>query len=226
MEKKTRTPLHQRKLPDYTKGEEIFNMVTHIVGGALAAAILVLSVIMAASHGNVWGVVGSAIYGGTMVIMFTISAVYHGLRHGTGKKVMQIIDHCDIYFLIAGTYTPILFSAVRPMYPALSWVIFGIEWAACFAAAAFNAIDLKKYKIPSFIFYLLMGWCIIFCAKPAIEAMTLRGFFWILAGGIAFTVGAVLYLIGKKKRYMHSVFHIFVVAGCVLQFFGILFYVL
>ena len=226
IKKKRRTPLSERRLPDYTRGEEIFNMVTHIVGGALAAAILTLSVIMAALHGNVWGVVGSAIYGGTMVIMFTISSIYHGLKHGTGKKVMQVIDHCDIYFLIAGTYTPILLSAVRPVYPGLAWVIFGIEWAACFTAAVFNAIDLKKYKIPSFICYLLMGWCIIFCAKPTIEAMSMRGFSWILGGGIAFTIGALLYLVGKKKRYMHSVFHIFVVAGCVLQFFGILYYVL
>ena len=226
MEKNRRTPLHLRKLPDYTRGEEIFNMVTHITGGALAAAILVLSVVMAASHHNVWGVVGSAVYGGTMVVMFTISSIYHGLHHGTGKKVMQVIDHCDIYFLIAGTYTPILLSTVRPLHPGLAWTVFGIEWGACFAAAALNAVDLKKYQVPSFFCYLLMGWCIIFCVRATIEAMTLRGFLWILAGGIAFTAGAVLYVIGKKKRYMHSVFHIFVVAGCVLQFFGILFYVL
>ena len=221
-----RIPLKERTLPDYTRGEEIFNMVTHIVGAALAAAILTLCVVAAAVKGNVWGVVGSAIYGGTMVLMFTISAVYHGLFPGTGKKVLRIIDHCDIYFLIAGTYTPILLSAVRVNQPVLCWVIFGIEWGACITAAALNAIDLKKFAVPSFICYLTMGWCIVFVSGAAIEAMSLRGFLWILYGGIAFTVGAILYVIGKKKRYMHSIFHIFVVAGCVLQFFGILFYAL
>ena len=208
---KKRTPLKERSFPNYTRGEEIANMVTHIVGGAVAIAITVLCIIMAASHGNVWGVVSSSIYGGTMIVMFTVSSVYHGLHKNTGKQVMRIIDHCDIYFLIAGTYTPILLTAIRSDHPGLAWTIFGIEWGCALAAAAINAI---------------VGWAIIVCAKITISAMTFMGFLWILLGGVAFTIGAVLYLIGAKKHYIHSIFHVFVIAGCVLQFFGILFYVL
>ena len=223
---KKRTPLREWSLPNYTRGEEIANMITHIVGGALAIAITVLCIIMAASHHNTWGVVSSSIYGGTMIIMFTISSVYHGLHKNVGKQVMRIIDHCDIYFLIAGTYTPILLSGIRTEHPGLAWTVFGIEWGCALIAATFNAIDLSAYKIYAFICYLVMGWAIIFCAKTTIASITLMGFLWILLGGVAFTVGAVLYLIGSKVRYIHSVFHIFVIAGCVLQFFGILFYVL
>lgn len=223
---KKRIPLRQRKLPAYTKGEEIFNMASHAAGGGIAIAILVLCVIRAALRDNVWGVVGAAIYGGTMVIMFTVSAVYHGLRPNLGKKVMQVIDHCDIYFLIAGTYTPILLSAVRPVHPFVAWTVFGVEWGLVFLAATLTAIDLKKYEKLSMCCYLGMGWCIILCLKQTVEAIGWGGFLWILGGGIAFTIGAVLYRVGRRIRYMHSVFHLFIILGCILQFFGILFYCL
>lgn len=222
---KKRTPLAEREFPVYTKGEEIFNMVTHIVGGAIAIAITVLCIIMAAVHHNAWAVVSSSIYGSTMIIMFTVSAVYHGLHENMGKQVMRIIDHCDIYFLIAGTYTPVLLAGLRPERPGLAWTIFGIEWGCCFLAATLNAIDLEKYEIPSFACYLVMGWAIIFCVKPVIAAISFGGFLWILLGGVSFTIGAVLYAIGPRVRYFHSIFHIFVDIGCLLQFFGILFYV-
>ena len=143
---KKRTPLKERSFPNYTRGEEIANMVTHIVGGAVAIAITVLCIIMAASHGNVWGVVSSSIYGGTMIVMFTVSSVYHGLHKNTGKQVMRIIDHCDIYFLIAGTYTPILLCAIRPLNPAMAWTIFGVEWALAAIAVTLNAVDLKRFE--------------------------------------------------------------------------------
>lgn len=221
-----RTPLSKRPFPDYTRGEEIFNMVTHIVGAAIAIAITVLCIIMGAKHHSAWAVVSASIYGGTMVIMFTVSAVYHGLHKNMGKQVMRVIDHCDIYFLIAGTYTPILLASLRPVHPGLAWTVFGIEWGCCFLAATLNAIDLDKYEKFSFGCYIVMGWALITCVKPVIEVMTWNGFWWILLGGVSFTVGAVLYLIGPKVRYFHSVFHIFVDFGCVLQFFGILFYVL
>ena len=123
----SRTPLRDRKLPDYTRGEDIANMVTHIVGGALGVVVLVLGVILAALHHNVWGVVGGSLYGASMIALYSVSSIYHGLKPGMGKKVMQVIDHCTIYFLIAGTYTPILLSSIRPVYPALAWVIFGVE---------------------------------------------------------------------------------------------------
>ena len=221
-----RTPLAEREFLDYTKGEEIFNMVTHIVGAAIAIAITVLCIVMGASHHNPWAVVSAAIYGSTMIIMFTVSSIYHGLHKNMGKQVMRVIDHCDIYFLIAGTYTPIVLTVLRPAYPVLAWTIFGIEWACCFFAATLKAIDVDRYNIFTFILYVTMGWAIIFAVKPVIEVMTWNGFLWILLGGLSFTSGAILYALGEKVRYFHSIFHIFVIGGCLLQFFGILFYVM
>ena len=221
-----RTKLSDRTLPDYTRGEEIMNMVTHIVGGALGIAALTLCVIRAALNGNVYGVVTSSIYGAMLVIMFTISSVYHGLRPNMGKKVMQVIDHCTIYFLIAGTYTVIVLSAIRPAYPVLGWCLFGLEWALVSLATTLTAIDLKKYNIFSMICYIGMGWAILPFWRQTANVLSQAGFLWLLFGGIAYTIGAVLYGIGSKKRWMHSIFHIFVVIGALLQFFAILFYAL
>ncbi len=224
--KQVRTRLEDRVLPSYTKGEEIFNMVSHIVGGAFAAAALSLCVIFAALYSDAWGVVGAAIYGGTMVVLYTMSSIYHGLHRSTAKKVFQVIDHCTIYFLIAGTYTPVTLSALRPIYPVQAFVIFGIVWACCFVAATLTAIDLKKYRIMSMICYLAMGWCIIFFIGPTIRCLGLGGTVFLITGGVAYTIGAVLYGIGKKKKYVHSVFHLFVLTGSILHFFMILFYVI
>lgn len=220
-----RTPLKQRLLPDYTVGEDTANMVTHIVGGGIGIITLLGVLFMAIINRNVWGIVSGSIYGFTMIALFTVSSVYHGLTPGIAKKVMQVIDHCTIYFLIAGTYTPILLSAIRPRHPALAWTIFGIEWGLTLAAAALNAIDLDKYSRFSMICYIAMGWCIIIALKQTIEAMTLKGFVYLLAGGIAYTVGAVLYAIGAKRRYYHTVFHIFVDLGALLQAISIIFFV-
>lgn len=224
--KRVRTRLEDRKLPFYTKGEEIFNMVSHIVGGALAIAALVLCVVFAVLCSDAWGVVGAAIYGGTMVLLYTMSSIYHGLKPEMPKKVFQVIDHCTIYFLIAGTYTPVTLAALRPLYPAQAFVIFGIVWACCFVAATLTAIDLKKYQILSMICYIAMGWCIVFFIGPTVRVLGTGGTVFLLTGGIAYTVGAILYGIGKKKKYLHSVFHLFVLAGSILHFFMILFYVL
>ncbi len=219
-----RTKLSDRRLPDYTRGEEIMNMVTHIVGGALGIVALTLCVIRSALNGNVYGIVTSAIYGTTMITMFTISSVYHGLKPNLGKKVMQVIDHCTIYFLIAGTYTVIVLSAIRPVYPGLGWGLFGFEWAMAALAATLTAIDLKKYEVFSMICYIGMGWAVIPFWRQTLKVLTGPGFALLLSGGIAYTVGAVLYGIGGKKKWMHSVFHIFVILGALLQFFAVLFY--
>ena len=221
-----RIKLCDRKLPDYTMGEEIFNTVSHIVGAAFGVVVLVICVVVSALSGSAWAIVGSAIYGSSMIILYTISSVYHGLSAGTGKKVMQILDHCSIYYLIAGTYTPILLCAIRKVSPVWCWVLFGIVWGLACTATVFTAIDLKKYAKMSMSCYIGMGWCIVMALKPTLQAMPLQGFMWILAGGIAYTIGAVLFGIGTKVRYMHSVFHLFVVAGSILQFFGIVFYVI
>ena len=219
-----RTKLSDRVLPDYSRGEELMNTVTHIVGGALGVAALTLCVVFAALRHNVYGVVGSAIYGASLIALYTVSSVYHGLKPGMGKKVMQIVDHCTIYFLIAGTYTVIVLSAIRPRYPVLGWGLFAFEWAMAALATALTAIDLKKYNVISMICYIGLGWAIIPFARQALEVLTLPGFLFLLLGGIAYTIGAVIYGIGSRKKWMHSVFHIFVVLGSVLQFFAVLLY--
>ena len=217
---------YKTQLPDYTRGEEITNMVTHIIGAAFAVAAIPLLVIVAAIHHNPWAIVSGAIYGATLLIMFTVSSVYHGLPVGNAKRVMRVIDHCDIYFLIAGTYTPILLAAIRPINPALAWSIFGVEWALTAIAVTLNAIDLKRFEKVSMVCYIGMGWCVIAVLKTTIEAMTMSGFLLLLFGGIAYSIGAVLYGVGKKVRYIHSVFHVFVLIGSVLQFLAIIFYVM
>ena len=221
-----RIKLRDRLLPSYSRGEEIMNMVTHIVGGGLGIFILAVCVIKAAVSANILSIVGSAIYGGTMVCLYTVSSVYHGLRPSTGKKVMQIIDHCTIYFLICGTYTPILLTGFVPTYPVLGWGLLGAEWALAILAATLTAIDLKKYNLFSMICYILMGWGIIFFLPQTLAVLTKPGFLILLSGGIAYTLGAILYGIGAKMPWFHSVFHIFVVLGSFLQFLAIILYVL
>ena len=222
-----RTKLADRVLPYYTRGEEIFNMVTHIVGSALGIVTIVLCVIMAASHGNVYGIVTGSIYGFTMLLLYTISSLYHGLKpNTTAKKVFQILDHCTIYILIAGSYTPIALCTIREIDPVAGWWIFGIIWFSAVLGITLNAIDLKSTKIFSMISYLIMGWCIVFKFNLLLQAMQKGGIIFLVAGGIAYTVGAIFYGFGKKVKYFHSIFHIFIFIGSLLQFFCILFYVM
>lgn len=226
MARTKRTPLADRKLPDYTKGEEIFNFVSHVVGGVFGIVALVLCVVRAGLHHDPWGVVFGSIYGVSLITLYTISAVYHGLRPERAKKVLQVLDHCTIYFLIAGSYMPVLFCAIRPVSAALAWVLFGAILAISAMAITFTAIDLKKYRVLSMICYIGIGWCIVFIAPIALKAIAPEGLWLLLIGGIAYTVGAVLYGLGRKIRYMHSVFHLFVLAGSILQFFCIYLYIL
>ncbi len=221
-----RTKLADRKLPDYTKGEEIFNMVTHIVGGGFGVVALVGCVIMAAICGNAARIVGGSIYGASMITLYTMSSVYHGLKPNTAKKVMQILDHCTIFLLIAGTYTPITLGPMLDSDPIMAWVVFGVEWALAILGMTLNAIDLKKYSIFSMICYLGMGWMIILSAIISPIPLSFASLMWLLAGGIAYTIGAILYGLGKRIRYMHSIFHLFVLLGSILQFVSVLFYVM
>ena len=221
-----RTKLADRQLPNYSTGEEIMNTVTHIVGGAMGVAALTMCVMLAAQNRNIYGVIGSSIYGFCMIALYSVSSVYHGLRPGMGKKVMQVIDHCTIYFLICGTYTVIALSAIRPIYPKLGWLLLGFEWIMAIIATVLTAIDLKQYRVFSMICYIGMGWAIIPFAKVVIQVLTKPGFYLLLAGGIAYTIGAVLYGIGSKKKWMHSVFHIFVDIGSLLQFLCVAMYAL
>ena len=218
-----RTPLQNRPLPDYTRGEELTNTLTHACGAVLGLVVLVLCLLQSRTLAQV---AGSLVYGITMTALYVISSVYHGMRPSTAKKVMQVVDHCAIYFLIAGTYTPIMLCSLRPVHPAWAWSLLGVVWGIAALAITLNAIDLKKFAVFSMICYIGMGWCVIAGIKPVLEVLP-SGALWLLVlGGVVYTLGAVAYGLGKKKRYMHSLFHICCLGGSVLQALCIIFYVL
>lgn len=222
-----RTKLKDRVLPTYTKGEEIFNMVSHIVGGVLGIVITILCIIVSAIHKNAYAVVSSAIYGASVIILYTMSSIYHGLSPKCkGKKVMQVLDHCTIFLLIAGSYTPFALCTFREYDAVIGWSIFGGIWAATILGIVLNSIDLKKYKVFSMICYLGMGWTIIVKANLLPMLLGVKGTVLLVLGGIAYTLGTIFYGLGRKKKYMHSIFHLFILAGTILQFFCIIFYVL
>ena len=223
----TRTKLADRILPTYTKGEEIFNMVSHIVGGALGIVATVLCVIFAAIHRNVYGIISGAIFGTTMILLYTMSSIYHGLKpERKAKKVMQILDHCSIFLLIAGSYTPFCLCTLREYNAAIGWTVFGIIWGFAILGIVLNSIDLKKYKIFSMICYLVMGWCIIVKVNILPQLLGMTGFWLLISGGIVYTIGAILYGVGKKHKYIHSVFHLCILIANLLQFLCILLYVM
>ncbi len=222
-----RIKLRDRILPKYTKGEEIFNMTSHIVGAVLGIVATVLCIVFAAVRGNVYGVVSGSIYGVTMIILYTMSSIYHGLSPKRySKKVFQVLDHCSIFLLIAGSYTPFALCTIREYDTASGWIIFGVIWAFAILGIVLNSIDIKKFKVFSMICYLVMGWCIVFKITLLPELLGTAGFVLLLLGGIAYTVGAILYGLGKKHKYMHSVFHLFILLGSLLQFLCILLYVM
>jgi len=222
-----RIKLKDRVLPTYSKGEEIFNMVTHIVGASIGLVAMILCIIMAAVHKDGYGVVSSVIYGVTMITLYVMSSIYHGLRkQGTAKKVFQILDHCTIFLLIAGSYTPFALVLFREYNPTLGWGIFALIWSMAVLGIVLNSIDLKRYRVFSMICYLVMGWTIIFRADLLPKLLNPIGIILLVSGGIAYTVGAILYGIGRKKKWMHSIFHLCIILGSLLQFFCILFYVL
>ena len=209
-------------VPKYTIGEEIVNSISHGLGIILGIVALVLTIVFSVKNNNTIGIVSSCIYGSTMIIMYTISCLYHALSPKLkAKKVFRVIDHCDIYLFIAGCYTPYCLSLIGGV---TGWVIFAIIWACAVIGVLLNAIDLEKFIIPSVLMYLVMGWMIIFSYDSVATLLPTPGLALLIAGGISYTVGAILYAIGSKKKYFHSVFHFFVLLGSILQFFSILLY--
>ena len=215
-----RTPLAERILPDYTRGEEITNMVTHIVGGGIGVIVLILGVVLAARRRDAWSVVSVCIYGLTMIWLYTMSSVYHGLRPGRAKKVLQVLDHCTIFLLIAGTYTPICVYLIDVNVVGLVMLI--IEWASALVGIILNAFFFKNkvVQIVSLVLYLAMGWLVLFCG--GFIYMPLLSFGFVLAGGIIYSIGAILYAIGHKNLNYHCVFHVFVLVSTIVQAIGVL----
>ena len=209
-------------VPKYTLGEEISNSITHGLGVLFGIAILVLTIVMAVHNHNTIGVVASCIYGSTMILMFLMSCLYHSMSPRIGaKKVFRVIDHCDIYLFIAGSYTPFCISLIGGV---IGWTLFGVIWGCAVLGVLLNSIDLERFKVISIILYLVMGWMVVFSFSSLYRVLPTRGLILLLSGGIVYTIGAVLYGLGKRVRYMHSVFHLFVLAGCILKSFSILFY--
>ncbi|MGN0601678.1 MAG: hemolysin III family protein, partial [Oscillospiraceae bacterium] len=202
----------------YTLGEEIFNSVSHGAGGLLAIAGTVVLIVIAAIYSNAWGVVSSAIYGASMIILYTMSTLYHAITNKKAKAFFRIMDHNTIFLLIAGTYTPFTLVSLRG---PLGWVLFGIIWGATAIGIVFNSINLEKAKKFSLICYIAMGWAIIFAIKPMIASVPKTSLIFLLIGGIFYTAGIIFYAI-KKIRYFHSVWHLFTIGGTVFHYFSIL----
>jgi len=222
-----RTKLADRVLPKYTKGEELFNMISHIVGGALGVAATSLCVAFAAIHRNVYGIVSGAIYGGALILLYTMSSIYHGLNPKlTAKKVFQILDHCSIFILIAGTYTPFTLVGIRSFDSVTGWLIFGIIWGVAIVGIVLKAIDVKKYGAFSMVCYLAMGWCIIFRADLLPKFLNTAAIVLLVLGGVSYTIGAVFYGLGSKHKYIHSVWHLFILVGSLLHFVCILLFLM
>lgn len=221
----TRTKLRDRHLPEYTKGEEIFNMVSHIVGGAIGIATLVLCVLISVWHHSLSGILCSVMFGSSMILLYTASSIYHGLRRNLAKKVFQVLDHCTIYWLIAGTYTPMMICGLAKTKPLAAWITFGTVCGLAVLATVLTAIDLHKYKLFSMICYVGMGWAVIFSIRST-YAFLGAGFWLLLGGGIAYTVGILFFKLGGRIRYTHSVFHLFVLLGSIAHSLCVMFFVL
>jgi len=204
-------------LPDYTRGEERFNMITHIVGGGMGLVAMLACVIVAAFHGNVWGVVSGIIYGSTVILLFTMSSVYHGLKKELPKRVFRVLDHCTIYILIAGTYTPIVLNRFREVYPWDAWIIFGVIWGLAVLGITLTAIDRKRFAKFALVCYLGMGWMAVFRINRLVEVLGGVFFLLLIIGGVLYTVGVLFYALGKKKKYMHSIFHLYVNIASILH---------
>ena len=212
----------------YTKGEEIFNSVSHGIGAIFGITALVLMVVFAAIYGNAWQVVSVSIYVATLIILYTMSTLYHAFTNRKVKRIFQIFDHTSIYLLIAGTYTPYCLVILR-QDSYKGWLIFGIIWAIAIIGIVLSAVFPKRFKVLNMLLYVIMGWAIIVAMPDIVRIMknlnSINCVYWLLAGGIAYTLGLIFYGI-KKTPYFHSIWHLFVLAGSVLHFISVFGYLL
>lgn len=214
----------KRIRPTYTLGEEIVNSVSHGLGAALSAAGTAILIVFAAWQHNVWAIVSCAIYGASLFLLYMSSTLYHSFQQPRVKALFRIFDHCTIFLLIAGTYTPFTLVTLRSYDPVLGWSLFGVVWAAAVLGIVLNSVDLERFKIFSMVCYVAMGWVIVVAMKPLLATLPAGGIWLLLAGGLAYTVGITFFVI--RVRYMHSIWHFFVLAGSVLHFLSILLYVI
>ena len=210
-------------LPKYSLGEELISSISHGIGALLALAALVLCIVFSAIHNNTLGIISSCIYGTSMFLLYFMRCLYHALKPNAAKKVFRIFDHCSIFLLIAGSYTPFLLLTVGGTKGLVMLIII---WFLALLGIIVNSINLEKFDKLSFILYIIMGWMVIFSFNKVMTNLSTLSFTLLLVGGIVYTVGAVLYLAGNKIKYMHSIWHLFVLAGSIFQFFPIFFCVM
>ena len=215
--------MKKSKKPAYTLAEELINSISHGTGALAAAGGMAVLIVFSALQGDVWKIVSSSIYGATMIMLYTFSALYHSFTDGKVKSVFRIFDHCSIFLLIAGSYTPFTLVTLREATPAIGWTLFGVVWGAAIIGIVLNIVSLEKFKVFSMICYIAMGWAVVFAIKPLIANLAKGGIILLASGGLAYTVGIIFYAI--RKKYMHSIWHFFVLGGTILQYFAVLFYV-
>ena len=221
-----RTKIDDRHLPYYTRGEEIFNALSHLGGAALGAFALALMLFTTIKGGKANDIIGCSIYGASLVLLYSASGVYHALKVSRAKKIMQVVDHCSIYLLIAGTYSPILLSSVMKASPVCAVCTLICVWSFALLSSILTAIDLYRFSKFSMFAYISIGWSLLLIGKIAFSALGRSATIVILLGGAIYTLGTILYSLGRTHRYMHSLFHIFVLIGSALHFFAIFFFVI
>lgn len=202
----------------YTLGEEIFNAVSHGAGGLLSIAGTVVLIVLCAVYSDAWSVISACVYGASLIILYTMSTLYHAITNEKAKKFFRVMDHNTIFFLIAGTYTPFTLVTLRGK---LGWILFGIVWGSALIGIILNSIDLEKFRKPSVVCYILMGWVIIIAVKPMLNSLPGLSLVFLLLGGIFYTVGVIFYSL-KKIKWFNSVWHLFTVSGSVLHYFSVL----
>lgn len=208
-------------LPHYTLGEEIFNSVSHGVGVALACVGFGILIVLSALYGDAWAVSSSIVYSFSLFALYLASTLYHACPNRRVKGVLQVLDHCSIFLLIAGTYTPYTLITLRGV---LGWTLFGVVWGAAIVGVVLNAIDVRKYSRISLACYVAMGWVVVLAIRPLMASLAWNGLVLLALGGVFYTVGIIFYVI--RRSYMHSIWHLFVLAGSVCHYLSILLYVI
>jgi len=203
---------------------EKFNSITHVVGAGLAVIGLVVLILIGVMQGNAWHVTAFSLYGGTLVLLYTSSALYHSFR-GRAKAVFRKLDHGSIYLLIAGTYTPITLITLRHENPGWAWALFGIVWGLAVIGVVTDALPTRGKRILPLVLYILMGWLIMIAIKPLWQALPHPGLAWLLAGGLAYTLGGAFYVYDTKVKHFHGVWHLFVLLGSACHYIVVAGYV-
>lgn len=217
------TRQHRIAIPKYTLGEELMNSITHGIGAVLGIAALVLCIVKSCTPLDGYKLASAIVFGLTTTLLYLMSCLYHALKVNRAKRVFRVMDHCTIFLLIAGTYTP---YTLITLHGVTGWILFGVVWGVGILGIVLNAVSLRRFAKLSLACYIMLGWVVVFASKQLIAALDKTGLILLLAGGIAYTLGAILYAIGSKKRYFHSIFHFFCLIGTAFHFFSIYFYVL